>query len=219
LFGGGGASETITFEVVGMTATSVMGSGGPVSGLYAPVGAFPADMSPVTSSIVVDIDEAQLPELRRQIARVLGAFMLETGVFTRLISGLLNTFIAFPTMVAALGLVVGGVVIANSVALTTMERRREIAVMKAVGLQRERVLFMLLLENGVLGLIGGLLGIGIGFVALVIMVARLSIPGSELPWGTALVLMALCIAVALIAALSSAWGASGEKPLNVLRYE
>jgi putative ABC transport system permease protein len=116
-------------------------------------------------------------------------------------------------------LIVGGVVIANSVALTTMERRREIAVMKSVGLQRERVLFMILLENGILGLIGGLIGVGIGLVALVVLIGTTGAPGSAIPVGTALLLMLLCVIVALIAALSTAWGASGEKPLNVLRYE
>jgi len=116
-------------------------------------------------------------------------------------------------------LIVGGVVIANSVALTTMERRREIAVMKSVGLQRERVLGMILLENGILGLIGGLIGVGMGLIALVIFAATSGIPLSAIPFGTAFLLMGLCVLVALIAALSSAWSASGEKPLNVLRYE
>ena len=104
--------------------------------------------------------------------------------------------------------IVGGVVIANSVALTTMERRREIAVMKSVGLQRERVLAMILLENGILGLIGGLIGVGFGLVALIIFATTSQVPLSALPYGTALLLMGLCIAVALIAALSSAWSAS-----------
>ncbi len=92
-------------------------------------------------------------------------------------------------MVAVLGLIVGGVVIANSVALTTMERRREIAVMKSVGLQRERVLFMILLENGILGLIGGLIGVGIGLVALVGLIGATGAPASAIPIGTALLLM------------------------------
>jgi len=118
-----------------------------------------------------------------------------------------------------LGLVVGGVVIANSVALTTMERRKEIAVMKSVGLQRERVLFMILLENGILGLIGGLIGVGIGLVGLVFAVSTFQGPSQAIPFGTAFVLMLLCIGVALLAAVTTAWGASGEKPLNVLRYE
>jgi len=68
-------------------------------------------------------------------------------------------------------------------------------------------------------LIGGLIGVGFGLVALIIFATTSQVPLSALPYGTALLLMGLCIAVALIAALSSAWSASGEKPLNVLRYE
>jgi hypothetical protein len=43
---------------------------------------------------------------------------------------------SFPILVASLALIVGGLVIANSVALSTLERRREIGIMKTVGLQR-----------------------------------------------------------------------------------
>ncbi|MFN8447481.1 MAG: ABC transporter permease [Anaerolineae bacterium] len=176
-------------------------------------------MSPTTVSILASVDKEQVPALRRELSGTFGVFLIENAMITRLISSLLGTFTAFPTMVAALGLIVGGVVIANSVALTTMERRREIAVMKSVGLQRERVLFMILLENGILGLIGGLIGVGIGLVALIAMIGVTGAPGSAIPIGTALILMLLCVGVALIAAISTAWGASGEKPLNVLRYE
>jgi hypothetical protein len=31
--------------------------------------------------------------------------------------------------------------------------------------------------------------------------------------------MSLCVVIALLAVIVTAWGASGEKPLNVLRYE
>lgn len=212
-----GQTEQITLEVVGIQAQSL--AGGFDSPLGAPLDAFPAERQPDSTMIIADVVEEQIPVLRRAISAIPGAFVLETSIITELISALLGTFTAFPTMVAALGLVVGGVVIANSVALTTMERRKEIAVMKAVGLQRERVLFMILLENGILGLIGGLIGVGIGLVGLVMIVATFSGPGEALPFGTALLLMLLCVAVALIAAVATAWNASGEKPLNVLRYE
>ena len=82
---------------------------------------------------------------------------------------MIEQFTSFPILVAGLALVVGGIVIANSVALSTLERRREIAIMKAVGLQRERVLGMLLLEYGLMGLIGGLIGVGLGGLILLIM--------------------------------------------------
>jgi putative ABC transport system permease protein len=157
--------------------------------------------------------------LRQQLASLPGVFVIDNAALTHLITNLLGTFTAIPTMVALLGLIVGGVVIANSVSLTTMEQRREIAVMKSVGLHRERVLFMILLENGILGLIGGLIGVGIGLFALVVLIGTTGAPGSAIPIGTALLLMLLCVIVALVAAMSTAWSASGEKPLNVLRYE
>lgn len=209
--------ETITFEVVGTAEQQPINFelGGAI---VTQEGAFPEDKSPSQVNYIVDVEDDQLGVLRRNIAGIPGTFLLDTSVFTQLIDGLLGAFTAFPSMVAALGLIVGGVVIANSVVLTTLERRREIAVMKAVGLQRERVLLMLLIENGVLGLIGGLVGVGIGLVGLAAMLASGGL-ASAIPYGTAFVLMLLCVLVSLVASFSAAWNASGEKPLNVLRYE
>ncbi len=220
VFGLGGEPEPIVieFEVAGMAEATII-EGGFSSMSYALLSAFPEDLDPTGTNLIVDIVEEYVPELRREVSAIPGTFVLDTAIITQLINSLLGTFTAFPSMVAALGLVVGGVVIANSVALTTMERRKEIAVMKAVGLQRERVLGMILLENGVMGVIGGLIGVGIGVVGLIVMLTTLSVPPSTVPWGAALLLMGLCILVALIAAITTAWGASGEKPLNVLRYE
>jgi predicted lysophospholipase L1 biosynthesis ABC-type transport system permease subunit len=218
--GSGEKPQTITLEIVGAARRpNITMSTGADSPNYTLESAFPADRPPTGLMLGVDIAEANIPELRQALAALPGTFALETAFINRLLTSLLGTFTAFPTMVAALGLIVGGVVIANSVALTTMERRREIAVMKSVGLQRERVLFMILLENGLLGLIGGLIGVGIGLAALAAMVAAMSVPGETLPVGTALLLMLLCVGVALLATMTTAWGASGEKPLNVLRYE
>ena len=213
----GSSSEEITFEVAGVAAAEIEFSF--TNGTYAPAQAFPESIDPTSVSIFADIADEQLPALRRELADINGVFALETAIFTRLITSLIGTFTAFPSLVAALGLIVGGVVIANSVALATMERRGEIAVMKAVGLQRERVLGMLLLENGILGFIGGLIGVGIGLVALVGLATASGVPLDAIPWLSAFLLMLLCVGVAIFAAMTSAWAASGEKPLTVLRYE
>ncbi|MFW5748238.1 MAG: FtsX-like permease family protein [Chloroflexota bacterium] len=176
-------------------------------------------LEPDNINLSVAMPEERVGSLRRDLGDISGLFVLDTRTFSNLIDVLLEQFRAFPTMVALLGLVVGGVVIANSVALATLERRQQIAVMKSVGLQRERVLGMLLLENGLLGLVGGLLGVGTGLITLVIISGLIDLPLDVIPFGVAFLLMALCIVVALVAAMTTAWGASGEKPLNVLRYE
>ena len=212
-------AQTVTFEVIGISdpafGFSLNGSSN-----IAPITAFPDNQSPTQIAFIVDVAEDQVTALRREVTNAVpSAFILETSALTQVLDVLLGTFTAFPTLVALLGLIVGGVVIANSVALTTLERRKEIAIMKAVGLQRGRVLFMLLLENGFLGLIGGLIGVGFGLIGLVIFISTSGAPTQAIPIGTALLLMLLCVFVAVIAAVSAAVEAAGERPLNVLRSE
>lgn len=218
-FGEGAGMQPVTFDLIGFSQRPAVPNLAVGSGPLIPLDALPESILPDRVQVLATVDESAIPQLRRNLSNVFGTYLLETAVFSKLITSLLATFTAFPTMVALLGLIVGGVVIANSVALTTMERRREIAVMKAVGLQRERVLGMLLLENGLMGLIGGLIGVGLGLLALVILTSLGGGVPTALPYGTALLLMLLCILVALVAATTTAWGASGEKPLNVLRSE
>lgn len=217
----GQTPRELTFEVVGI----IDNRGGQISTEasspnYAPLAAFEG-IRPNTVSAVVDVAEASVPDVRRSLNEVPGVFVLETRLLNDLVNRVIDRFTSFPILVAALALFTGGVVIANSVALTTLERRREIGIMKAVGLQRERVLGMLLMEYGLMGFIGGLIGVGIGGA---ILLALLSMAfggelGNSIPYLTALGLMALCIIIALVAAIMTAWPASGEKPLNVLRYE
>jgi putative ABC transport system permease protein len=212
----------MTFEIVGMVdRTRSRMEAGPTSPNYAPIDVFPAGLSPDTVNAIVDVDKDQVPALKRAMKDVPGAFVMETRLINDLLNRFIQQFTSFPILVASLALIVGGIVIANSVALSTLERQREIGIMKAVGLQRERVLGMLLLENGVMGLIGGLIGVGIGSVTLIVLITGMfgSALQDVIPYLTALQLMALCVAIALLAAVLTAWGASGEKPLNVLRYE
>jgi predicted lysophospholipase L1 biosynthesis ABC-type transport system permease subunit len=212
--------ETRVFEVVGVI-DRIAADLSFQSQMYAPINAFPDTVLPESVSAVVDMNDDQIGALRQELSSIPSAFLLETKLLNDLVNKLVNQFTSFPILVAALSLAVGGIVIANSVALTTLERKREIAVMKAVGLQRERVLGMLLLENGLMGFIGGLIGVGIGMVVLLAILATLfgGVITAPIPYSTALLLMALCIGISIIAAMLTAWGASGEKPLNVLRYE
>lgn len=213
-------TDRITFHIVGMLDKR----GGSVSGIgsdnYTLIDSF-GSLEPTEVFGVADIEESQIRSVRRELAEIPGVFVLETRLLNELITSVIDQFTSFPILVAALALFTGGIVIANAVALSTMERRREIGIMKAIGLQRERVLGMLLLENSLMGLIGGLIGVGIGVLLLagaLVFVFEGEL-GNTIPYGTAFMLMGLCILIALGAAIVSVWGASGEKPLNVLRYE
>jgi putative ABC transport system permease protein len=60
--------------------------------------------------------------------------------------------------IAAISLFVGGVGIANTMYTSVVERTREIGIMKAVGAQNSDVLWLFLIEAGLLGLVGGTAG-------------------------------------------------------------
>jgi putative ABC transport system permease protein len=121
-----------------------------------------------------------------------------------------------------LSLLAAGVSMANTVSLATLERRRQIGVLKALGLNRRRVLRVMLLENTFIGLLGGVLGVGVSALGVAIMTNLGT--GSTLPIAqdTAPIAVALIVASLLIAWLAtflSARVAVGERVSNVLRYE
>ncbi|MBZ0296951.1 MAG: hypothetical protein K8L99_30600, partial [Anaerolineae bacterium] len=103
----------------------------------------------------------------------------------------------------------------------------QIGILKAVRLKGRRVLGVMLLENILVSLLGGILGIGISALALAIGsaipslgLAELNIvlvPTEAIPVAIALVLGA--VAIGTIATFLSAQVAINERALNVLRYE
>ncbi len=64
--------------------------------------------------------------------------------------------------IAAISLVVGGIGIMNTMYTSVLERTKEIGVMKAIGARNSDILLIFLIESGMLGLVGGLIGIGLG---------------------------------------------------------
>ena len=65
--------------------------------------------------------------------------------------------------IAAISLVVGGVGIMNTMYTAVIERTKEIGIMKATGARNRQILFLFLVESGMLGLFGGIIGVTLGF--------------------------------------------------------
>ncbi|MBX4212097.1 ABC transporter permease [Candidatus Pacearchaeota archaeon] len=83
--------------------------------------------------------------------------------------------------IAAISLLVGGIGIANTMYTSVLERTKEIGTMKAVGAQNKDILSIFLIESGMLGLIGGIIGaaLGVGLAYLASFAANTSF-GTEL---------------------------------------
>jgi putative ABC transport system permease protein len=149
-------------------------------------------------------------------------FVLDITFIDNLLQRLIAQFSALPTLVGLLSLLAAGVAMANTVSLATLERRRQIGILKAVGLKRRRVLRVLILENTLIGLLGGGIGIGLSALGAALMTwigqgSALPIPREALPIAALLLLAALIIA--WLATFFSARAAANEKVAVVLRYE
>ena len=138
---------------------------------------------------------------------------------------ILNIITAFLVGVAAISLFVGGVGIMNTMYTSVLERTKEIGTMKAVGAKNSDVLYIFLSESGLLGLVGGIIGIFLGYVIskTIEFIAVNSLNTNLLKAVFPMYLILGCLVFAfLIGALSGtipALKASKLKPVDALRYE
>jgi putative ABC transport system permease protein len=82
------------------------------------------------------------------------------------IQSTMQTLTFFLTGIAAISLLVGAIGIANTMFMSVMERTRLIGILKSIGTRNSEIMKMFLAESGIIGLMGGLLGIFLGFIVV-----------------------------------------------------
>ena len=124
--------------------------------------------------------------------------------------------------VAIISLVVGGLSVINTMAMSVAERTREIGIKRAIGGSRGRIIRELVVEAGVIGFIVGLVGLGLGALVVVLgnEIGRDS--GTvlfDLTPGTAIFAVAFSTILGILAGVIPAWSAARLDPVEALRYE
>jgi len=138
---------------------------------------------------------------------------------------ILNIVTSFLFAIAAISLIVGGINIANTMFTSVLERTSEIGVMKAIGAQNKDILYIFLVEAGILGLIGGSLGIvfGLGVAKSIEYIAVSQLATELLQVSTPVWLFVFSIAFSFLAGAVSglypSWKATRIRPVEALRYE
>jgi putative ABC transport system permease protein len=124
--------------------------------------------------------------------------------------------------VAVISLVVGGLSVINTMAMSVAERTREIGIRRAIGGSRGRIIRALVAEAGLIGLIGGLIGLGLGALVVVLANEAGRAGGTilfDLTPGTAIFALAFSTILGMLAGVIPAWSAARLDPVAALRYE
>jgi putative ABC transport system permease protein len=147
------------------------------------------------------------------------SFSIDTNsTFVSLWQSISSSFSAVFVSLAAISLVVGGIVIMNIMLVSVTERTREIGIRKALGARRGDVLLQFLIESATISLVGGLMGVigGIAFAKIVTLFV--GFPSDIRLWSVFLGL-AVAVAVGVFFGVYPARKAARLDPITALRSE
>jgi putative ABC transport system permease protein len=181
------------------------------------------DASELASQIIVypadGADEAMLSERIDALPAKLST--MTSLDFDQQVGSTTLIFNAIIIGVAVISLVVGGLSVINTMAMSVTERTREIGIKRAIGGSRRRIVRELVAEAGVIGIIGGVLGLALG--AIVVLLANEAGRASgtilfDLTPGTALFAVVFSTILGMVAGVVPAWSAARLDPVQALRH-
>ncbi|MEV6521931.1 FtsX-like permease family protein [Longispora sp. NPDC051575] len=138
----------------------------------------------------------------------------QTGQVDTLLN-MLYALLALAVIIAILGIV-------NTLALSVLERTRELGMLRAVGMSRWSAMRMITVESVVISVFGALLGLAVGTGLGVAVVRALKDQGFDVltvPWTRMLVFLGLAVVVGLFAAILPAIRAARVNVLQAISYE
>ena len=139
---------------------------------------------------------------------------------SEMFEGLIGTVTLVMGGIVSISLLVGGIGIMNIMLVSVTERTREIGICKALGAQRHHILLQFLIEATTLSLMGGMVGLvlgyGIGFGASKMLP---EFPDAVVPWWAILMALGFSSLVGIAFGIMPAAKAANLNPIDALRYE
>jgi len=176
-----------------------------------------------TKAIAEKIDN----EIRKDRGQKKGAEDIQVSTFEEMFemfNNIVNILNASLIMIALISVIVSAINIANTMYTSVLERTKEIGIMKAVGAQNRDIMLIFIIESGMLGMVGGAIGIFIGWLISSVGGAYLDSAGygflqPYFPWWLIVGSILFSFVVGMVAGTAPAVQASKKKPVDALRYE
>jgi putative ABC transport system permease protein len=169
--------------------------------------------------VAMDQVRAVMRSRRHDLPGQPDSFAVETNAsFLGIWSNLSGSFFIAMIAIAAIALVVGGIVIMNIMLVTVTERTREIGIRKALGARRGDVLRQFLIESSTLALVGGLIGILFGIGVAKTVTFFIGMPSTIKLWAIGAGLL-VSASVGIFFGVYPAKRAANLDPIAALRFE
>ncbi len=181
------------------------------------------------SSLVVRLQDPKYVEQVEAAARKMGFGTFSLLDATRNLRRFFAILDLFLGIFGSLALAVASLGIVNTLVMAILERRREIGIMKAIGAEDGDVRRLFFAEAGCMGLVGGALGVGLGWMigrvinfGTNVYLQRQQLPAETfwtVPWWLVAAAIGFSICVSLAAGLYPAARAAKLDPVQSLRWE
>jgi putative ABC transport system permease protein len=170
-------------------------------------------------SLAMDEGRVALRSHRHDRAGADDSFDIETNASLLSIwSGFSQTFFLAMIGIAAVSLVVGGIVIMNIMLVSVTERTREIGIRKAVGARSADVLMQFLVESATMSMVGGAMGVLVGVTLAKGITLAVGMPSAIKLWAVAAGLI-VSASVGIFFGVYPARKAARLDPIAALRFE
>ena len=180
--------------------------------------------SDIATSMVVYPKQGQDVEAlaARIKAEVPGVSTMTGKDFDKQIGGATSILNSILVGIALISLLVGGLSVVNTMAMSIAERTREIGIKRAIGSSRTRIIRELVIESALIGFIGGAVGLILGAIVVTVVNEAGRSSGTvlfELTAGTAITAVAFSSILGALAGFVPALHAARLDPVTALRYE
>ncbi|WFE99412.1 FtsX-like permease family protein [Micromonospora sp. WMMD964] len=206
-----GSSVTVrgrSFRVAAVVTDDTSGDGAPTGHVIDMADEDFAALFPDQRGFLAEVDPAagvSADRAREAIETVLGRYptvnLMDQGAYKKMLTGTVDMLLVFVTALLGLAVVIALVGVANTLSLSVVERTRENAVLRAVGLTRGRLRGVLAVEAVLMALVGAVLGVALGTGVSASAMALLARLGGDFHVVLPLGQLGLTLAVAVVAAL------------------
>ncbi|NPV49598.1 MAG: FtsX-like permease family protein [Candidatus Methanofastidiosum sp.] len=173
-----------------------------------------------TYTLAIDAEEGYEEIAMKKLSLMFPDYRIfEVSRIQEMVTRIIDQVLIPISIIASFSLFVAVIVIANMMYISTLDRKREFAIMKAIGARNRSVLKNIAIENISAGLTGGFTSLLVLYLASQLMSMFLGLDKSIISLIFMVELIGLSVLISVFASIIPAYNIVKIRPLSVLRYE